>query len=147
MLLGEEEVVEITPENTKTFEIQTVYAYLDGQVYDFSPLPKDLSLLVDVLSDDRRRKLGYATVFVDSKNRLAGTIYIDYSSEERLLVETGAIKLWPRLLGVLDSAVSSEFISIQAPRPCYSLRVDAVVLSRVRGADERLPYAGELKVG
>ncbi len=141
-----QEVVEITPENTKTFEVPGIFGYFNSSVYNFDALTVSETWNVQVVAEDGRR-LGYANVGIvgdPGSLRLEGTMFIDYATEERLLIETNSMQLWPRISGVLFFDVPGRFLDLSKPVGVRSFLLREIVLSTQRSSDLTLPYAGQL---
>lgn len=139
-------VVEVTPENTKVFEVPGIFGYFDSNVYNFDAITISETWNVPVIADDGR-KLGYANVGIVGDPgglRLEGTMFIDYATEERLLIETGSMQLWPRISGALFFDVPSRFLDLAKPVAVRGFFLREIVLSPECSADTRLPYAGQL---
>lgn len=160
-IMLEEGAREITPENTKTFEMKAVAANLDQSGFDYSELVKNMeqtgSLFVPVLTEDGRQ-IGSATVYLEAvkevfydfngrdgdeveRNCLTCSIYIDYATEERLLIETDSIKYWPRLVGNFLYRPFGEYLVDRQPVRVWGIQLKAVVMSTTRNPDGRIHWA------
>jgi hypothetical protein len=136
----------ITQDEVKLYRSKGVVTYLDGGIYDFGAASVTFKANpVPVLNDDNKT-IGFASVTVvrdeSGRRSLVADIAIDYSTEERLLAETGE-KLWPRVFGTMRFAALPLFDFQQRLTPTY-LRIDGIQISRVAPSDERIPRFGQV---
>jgi len=129
-----------TQEETKLFRRKAVLTYLDGPVYDFDLDRVEFENPVPVYGSDMK-KLGFAMVSVED-NRILADITIDYSTEERLLAETGSTDLFPRFFGRMGVPAMALF-DFQAPTQVLQLMLDGIQLSPDKPADPRLGRFGD----
>lgn len=140
-MMLQEGAVEITPENTKTFEMTATLGYFDepgvrysDEVWNFSLGP------TPVVSEDGRR-IGSAVVFAED-GVVKATIHIDYATEERLLVETDSIQLWPRIRGRLYYRVQrADFLFERLEHEVSGIVVHEVVMTTRKNPDARISRA------
>ena len=143
-MMLQEGAVEITPENTKTFEMRATIAHLDEPGVIYSEVLWNFSIgPVPVVSEDGKR-IGSATVYrTDGNTALEAIIHIDYASEERLLVETDSIQFWPRIRGdFLYGRFRSDYMFERLPLvQANAIRVHEVVLTTRKNPDARISRA------
>ena len=132
----------ILQEEVKLFEIKTLLAQLSSSVYDLSNLPSLSHDLVPVFSEDDK-KLGFASLYIED-NAIYAAMAIDFSSEERLLIETGE-KLYARFYGRIG-VPGSKYMDLQKKLSVTKLIVDGIVLTR-EGTSYLLPLKGEATNG
>ncbi len=114
-------------EDVKLYRVKTVVANIeDGRIYGArNPVP---------VRNDDWKLIGFADVHQEGY-RLIGELAIDYATEERLLIETGSERFYPRCY--VD--IPNEF----ANGPAKWFRVSDIVLTRSRPADRNLQPVGE----
>ena len=142
----EQQVVkEIKQEDANLFRTKAVLVYLDSPVYDFSAteisFPQNP---VPVYSEDREKHLGFATLYLDTRGgiqRIVAEIITDYATEERLLIETGEIRLYPRFYGRQGFRAQAMF-DFTKPLEVFTLTVDGIILSTAKPADTRIAPLG-----
>jgi hypothetical protein len=132
----EEQVVEkvFTPEDGKLYQLKEVYVTnLDSKVFDIfdsevvieSPTP------VYAVGDDSK-KIGFANLYMKDgpcgSRYLVAEINIEYSSEERLLIETGAVRLYARVFGRMHCE-RVHFFDFNERIRVDKLKIDGIQLS------------------
>src|SRR5690349_319432 len=101
----------ILQDDARVFRCAAVLTYMDTGVYNVLVEPK-YENPVPVFSG--KNKIGYANVVTEGdpltpNRRLVASIVIDYSTEERLLVEIGEERLYARYFGRLGVPASPYF--------------------------------------
>jgi hypothetical protein len=136
----------ITQDEVKLYRFSCVLAHLDGPVYDFSSCTLRLDKNPMPVYSDDMKQIGFASV---EPVRLAthkiigikANVSIDYSTEERLLLETHSVKLYPRVFGAMSVGNMAVF-DFQRPLTPMTLRIDGIQVSRNRPQDQRIDAIG-----
>jgi len=131
-------------DETRLFRTKTVLTYMNTGVYNIMVEPR-YENPVPVYSGEK--KIGFATVTTEgdplgTNRRLVAEIAIDYSTEERLLVEIGEERLYARYFGRLG-VPGTAFFDLQEPLKVTLLTIDGIVLTDTKPFDERLKALGK----
>ena len=132
----------ILQDETRLYRAKVVLTYLDGPVYDFGPTDVMFQNPVKVYDDDMKQ-LGFASLDLEETpgdQRLTAEISIDYSCQERLLIETEA-KFYARVFGKM-AVPAMPLFDFQAPVPIIRLIIDGIQISTQRPADPRISHVG-----
>jgi hypothetical protein len=129
----------------KLYRARIVLDYVDRTAYDLSKtkyrVPADAPVKV---FDGDDRLIGFGSI-VFVKNHFEADIAVDYATEERLLIETGEIKIYGRLRGHLQMPRRLEdqyVLDLQSKPAVDTMVVSDIILSRVKPGDDRVLPVG-----
>lgn len=100
-----------TQEETKLFEVKGVLEFTDNK-----NRPIRFTNPVPVKDTEDGKAIGFVTVEYNA-NRLIASGTIDYSTEERLLIETGEKMYFSMTLAYGDDGLSLDCLTLTSKRP------------------------------
>jgi hypothetical protein len=127
-----EEIVILDTERTAPYRTSAILGYLsDSPHFDFSKAEFLYNNPLVVKSEDGRT-IGHAVVHIDENWKVLADIFLIYSTPERLEIETGAMRWYPRILGTMGPQESTPCLLqfYGEPRKILTVYFLGVVLTR-----------------
>lgn len=155
---------ERSSEGEKTYQVRCVAAILDPEdervITDFSGARMLVDNPVPVVSAESGGNVGVASIYQEG-GRILAELTLEYACAERLLIQSGAAPVYPKLLGDVygedvedmncgnteDGEVFDDLLAIhERPNRVREFTVRGLLLTRNRPSDLRLERVGEVVV-
>lgn len=139
---------DLAVDKARIFKVRTILADLTSKSsrYDMTGVELGGENVVRVFSDDGQVLLGHATLSIEN-GKLLAQLFIDYASQERLLIETRQARLYARMVGYLKFVHPrvDRFLTLSGPKPLVKkIFVENLIITPVAPPDSALLPLGEV---
>lgn len=134
----------ILGDETKTFSVSGILAYLDSPYVDYRNAVFKMRDMVPV-EDSSGKIIGFANI--ERKGfLLVANATIDYSTPERLSIETKSQRLYMRMQGWISSKQDEDkYLNLLGKKEdVYSVCVESLVITETQPEDKRVPFIGDI---